>query len=68
VEFAKLSAGLDVRLNKTVAIGPVLDVSFGRYSTSRIDDDRGKIDRDIASDDRRTHGWATLGVRVAFLP
>jgi len=60
-EFAHLMGGADFRLNRIVGLGPFVDVSFGRY----VDVDTSK---ELDDADRATHGWATFGIRVVFVP
>jgi hypothetical protein len=68
IEFARFSGGVDFRLSRVVAIGPALDVSLGRYTATSTDINGVKTDDTIPSNERRTHGWMTLGVRLTFLP
>ena len=64
LEFARISAGADVRINRIFGVGPFVDFALGRYTRSSTDD----TSRDIDSDNRTTHGWITVGARFVFFP
>ncbi|HTA90614.1 MAG TPA: hypothetical protein VK745_13585 [Polyangiaceae bacterium] len=61
-EFARLMAGVDVRVNRVFGVGPFLDLSFARYSTIS----QGSQSQDIP--DPATHEWLTVGARFLFFP
>jgi hypothetical protein len=64
LEFARLSAGADVRINRIFGVGPYADFAVGRFTHVSIDDNG----RDIPSDNRKNHGWITIGARFVFFP
>ncbi|MCY1046047.1 hypothetical protein OV208_32340 [Corallococcus sp. bb12-1] len=48
--------GVDLRLNRTVAVGPYLSASLGQY--------RRAGSHEFSSDGRRVHAWIQPGVRM----
>ncbi|RYZ40371.1 MAG: hypothetical protein EOO71_16385 [Myxococcaceae bacterium] len=48
--------GVDLRLNRTMAVGPYLSASLGQY--------RRSDSHDVSSDGRRVHAWFQPGVRM----
>jgi hypothetical protein len=64
LEFARISAGLDIRINRIFGFGPFADFALGRYTTAAT----GDTSRDIDEDARTTHGWITVGARFVFFP
>jgi hypothetical protein len=62
-EYAHVMGGLDFRLTKREAMGPLLDFSIGNYTHEKI----GKAhDESIPSDRRTTHFWLLVGFRVVI--
>jgi hypothetical protein len=61
-EFARLSAGVDFRVNRVFGVGPFVDWSLGQYSTIS----QGSVSQDIPN--TATHQWLTLGARFVFFP
>lgn len=55
-DFCHAQGGVDLRLNRTMAVGPYLLASLGQY---RQVDSQG-----IPSDGRRLHVWLQPGVRL----
>jgi hypothetical protein len=64
LEFARISAGADFRINRIFGVGPYADFAVGRFTRVSIDDDS----RDIVDDSRKTHAWLTIGARFVFFP
>ncbi|MBE4748515.1 hypothetical protein G4177_10100 [Corallococcus sp. ZKHCc1 1396] len=48
--------GVDLRINRTMAVGPYVSASLGQYRRSGS--------RDFSSDGRRVHAWLQPGVRM----
>jgi hypothetical protein len=65
-QFARLTAGVDYRFNRLFAIGPLLDFSFGQYSSEHDTAAGLATDRDVKP--TAIHTWLTLGLRFTFLP
>jgi hypothetical protein len=65
-EYARVMAGLDLRLGRTFGFGPFLDVSIGKFT--RFDEDlpASKEDGDIPK--TAMHEWVTVGARFVFFP
>ena len=61
-QFARLSGGVDFRVNRVFGVGPVLDFALGRYSS--VSEGSGSIDINGGAG----HQWLTLGVRFVFFP
>jgi hypothetical protein len=66
-EFARLSAGIDFRINRVFGVGPFADFSFGKYYSYQIDAPRFP-DEDGDIEDRAFHEWLTVGARFVFFP
>jgi hypothetical protein len=60
--FADVMLGVDFRLSRFLAVGPVADVALGQYT--------GEHDSSLDAPIKQTaaHGWLSLGARVTFLP
>lgn len=54
-ELARLMAGVDLRLSRSLGLGPVVDATLARYH----DDDLGE---------GRLHSWVTVGLRLVVFP
>ena len=65
-ELAHLTAGLDVRLSRMFAVGPVADFAVGRYGSYRQVQNGSASDGTVGSG--AAHEWLMLGARVTFLP
>jgi hypothetical protein len=65
-ELAHLTAGLDVRLSRMFAVGPVADFAVGRYGSYRQAQNGSASDGTVGSG--AAHEWLMLGARVTFLP
>lgn len=65
-DFAILSGGTDVRISKTMGIGPYLQYAFGVYTHRRVSTARYTVDDPIG--DTEVHGWLTAGIRVVLFP
>ena len=61
-EYLGLQGGADWRLGEKVAAGPFLHASLGRYGEGDLSGAFGSAGGSI--DDKKLHGWITLGVRV----
>ncbi len=67
IEFARLQAGVDFRLSKTIGLGPELTAAFGRYgSTSTSVDGEVEFEGDI--ENPAVHTWLSLGFRLVLFP
>ncbi|MCK8502395.1 hypothetical protein [Myxococcus fulvus] len=55
-DLGHANAGLDLRLNRTLSVGPYVSTSLGRY--------RKTDSVDIPGDSRRFHVWIQPGVRM----
>ncbi len=64
ITWAQLSGGFDVR--NAVGWGPFLELSLGRYMTTRTEVGGQHSTTDI--DERAFHVWATLGMRLVVRP
>jgi hypothetical protein len=74
-ELARVLAGVDFRLSRGFGIGPVLESSLGLFTSASREDrqsdmlgNTGLVSRDIALDEKRLHGWLTMGLRVIANP
>jgi len=61
--FARLSGGVDFRINRTFGVGPFVEYSLAKYTSAND----GNQDVDI-KDITATHGWLTIGARFVFFP
>lgn len=68
VELAHFMGGVDLRINRVFGIGPYVDVALGHYTSFNYDTGSGRGSLNIENDERRTHGWLTLGARFVFFP
>jgi hypothetical protein len=66
LELAHLTAGLDVRLSRILAVGPVADFGIGSYGSFRQSQNGNATDGSVANG--AAHEWLMLGARVTFLP
>lgn len=66
IEWMHLMGGLDVRLSRLIAVGPVADLALGTYSHESAK--TGSLTSDASIATTATHGWFMLGARVTFLP
>ncbi len=65
VTFAQVSGGVDFRT--AIGIGPFFEASVGRFNSSRTEVNNVEtFDGDI--EDRATHYWLTLGLRLVVRP
>ena len=64
IEFAHFMAGLNVRLSRTIAVGPIVDFSLGEYST--FETTGATPTSGIAG--KALHEWLSIGGRVVFFP
>jgi len=67
IELAHLMAGMDVRISRSVGIGPLVDVALGMYTGHSQDRTatRAPAERDV---DGTVHAWVTLGARLVLFP
>jgi hypothetical protein len=65
-DFGHFMAGLDLRISRTVGIGPFVDFTVGKYASRVLETQGRTIDGDI--DGRAFHYWVTVGPRFVFLP
>jgi hypothetical protein len=63
LEFPRLSAGVDWRLNRIIGVGAFANLSFTRYDTIT-----GSLVTSSDSVSAGTHTWFTLGVRAILFP
>jgi hypothetical protein len=61
-QFARLSDGVDFRVNRGFGVGPFVEYSLGQYSSNHF---RG---RDIDIPNKSGHQWLTFGVRFVLFP
>jgi hypothetical protein len=64
LQFAKLSLGFDYRLSPSFAVGPLLDLSLGQYSSGSVDSGSQSASQDLPN--KSLHEWLTIGVRGVF--
>lgn len=64
-DFGRFMAGLDVRLSRTIGLGPFVDFTVGKYASRSIENN-GFRDADIEG--RSFHYWVTIGPRIVLLP
>lgn len=55
-------------INRVFGIGPYVDVALGHYTSFNYDTGSSRGSLNIENDERRTHGWLTLGARFVFFP
>lgn len=65
VEFAKLSAGADLRLSRGAAIGLYAEWTTGVF-TDVVDRENGAVVSSGAPTATATHSWFTIGPRIRF--
>ena len=65
-EFGHFMAGWDFRLNKTIGIGPMVDLSLGQYSTSSVTDNGQTMNGSISN--QALHEWLLIGGRMVIFP
>lgn len=66
-DFARFSGGFDVRISRVIGVGPLVDLTLGRYTHTSVKLEHTTLaDADV--DDKRVHGWLTLGGRLVFFP
>lgn len=61
-QFARLSGGVDFRVNRGFGVGPFIEYSLGQYSSVHS----GGQDIDIQN--KSGHQWLTFGVRFVLFP
>jgi hypothetical protein len=68
-EFGHLMAGLDVRLSKTIGLGPVLDASIAQYSSITTKQNGAEVSAATgAIGQKAIHSWFSIGTRVVIFP
>lgn len=65
-DFGRFMAGLDIRVSRTVGLGPFADFAIGKYAGRTIETASGEVDEDLQG--RAFHYWLTIGPRVVFFP
>lgn len=65
-DFGRFMAGLDIRLSRTIGLGPYIDYTVGKYAARNVEASGAFVDRDI--DGRTFHYWLTIGPRLVLLP
>ncbi|OJY27664.1 MAG: hypothetical protein BGO98_41100 [Myxococcales bacterium 68-20] len=65
-DFGHFMAGIDLRLSKTLGLGPFVDFTVGKYASRKIETAGGRIDADISG--RSFHYWLTVGPRLTVFP
>ncbi|HVH42830.1 MAG TPA: hypothetical protein VM925_10825, partial [Labilithrix sp.] len=58
-DFGHFMAGLDLRLSRTLGLGPFVDFTVGKYASRTIETTAGTLDGDISG--RSFHYWLTIG-------
>jgi len=67
LEYAHLMAGVDLRIEERLGIGPFIDLAIGEYSSQRIAaTGTTTIEQDLPL--RATHQWLTIGARLVAMP
>lgn len=67
LDFAHLMAGLDVRLSRTIGLGPVVDFTAGTYTKLKSEvNGTTQFDGDVK--ETATHYWLMLGGRLVIFP
>lgn len=65
IEFGHFMAGLNVRLSRIIAVGPLVDFSLGEYSTFET---TGAAMSTNGIAQKALHEWLSIGGRVVFFP
>jgi hypothetical protein len=66
-DFARLSAGLNFRLGRTIGLGPMITTAFGSYyRVKTFVNDRERANASV--DNPAVHNWTTVGAQVVFFP
>lgn len=65
-DFGHFMAGLDLRLSRTLGVGPFVDLTVGKYASRTIEATGSRIDGDISG--RSFHYWLTVGPRLTIMP
>lgn len=70
-EYLGLQGGADWRLGASVAVGPFLHASIGRYGEGDLSGSSSIVGERFGTsggslDDKKLHGWITIGARVRF--
>lgn len=66
IDFAHFQFGVDFRINRTIGVGPLMDMSLGEYLSSSVTTGNTNVSGDIPN--KSVHGWFLLGARVVFFP
>jgi hypothetical protein len=65
-DFGHFMAGLDLRVSRTVGIGPFVDFTAGKYASRVLETQGHRIESDIGG--RAFHYWVTVGPRIVLFP
>lgn len=65
-DFGHFMAGLDLRLSRTIGLGPFVDFTVGKYASRTVETAAGTVDGDIVG--RSFHYWLTIGPRLTIMP
>jgi len=73
-EYARFMLGVDLRLSRSIGLGPVADLTLAQYTDASAEPDvaggtagaRGGASVDLS--DKALHEWVTLGFRVVAYP
>lgn len=67
-DFGHFMGGLDIRVSKTLGVGPYFDYTVGKYSHRRVESAAANVILDEDIQGRSFHYWLTIGPRFVFLP
>lgn len=66
IDFSILQVGADIRISRTLGMGPFLQYAFGLYTHRSVTTPRYHSDNEILS--REAHGWLFVGLRAVAFP
>lgn len=67
LEWARLSAGADIRLGRIAGLGPAVTMGLGHFDHTRTEVN-GETVFDGPIEDKSVHAWITVGLRWVVLP
>ena len=65
-DFGHFMGGFDVRLSRTIGLGPFADFTVGKYSNRSVETQGQTFEGAIEG--RAFHYWLTVGPRLVFMP
>ena len=66
IEWARLLAGLDLRINEGIGLGAFVDLSLGTFVAAHSSADDSTIN--ITDSNQKTHVWLSIGARAILFP